>query len=664
MNTLVPEGNDLKKFLADLDIPVENDWVKQTVESGKAPRWQDAPIYITHEVANRIWSEWYPNRSDHLQDPLFMRRFRSFLRQGVSLGCKLERFREVSGRLPIPANTKDHWLTLFEEAISDHELGYTRLFFNQEDYQYLLESDTLDEKEDKTWKEMVKMLGDGLFYETGIFYPAIQIQVDETLESSYFRFEWNDFQLPPIKGLERVKVLVNDTTDRLTLLNIKGEEAINPVNGNECAIIDGAFADICEQSGLTTWDWKGYIILSLSSQIRKASAALVNRDYISFYLGKVEQAFPTLVAEINKKFEFAFLVQIFRGLLNEEISVRNSHELLGALLSLQSTIEIDASKYIAFDPITKGTYLSSKRVEELDPQDYVEFARQQLKRFISRKYTRGGNTLVVYLLDPAIENFLEARKKLALPVLPKELETLLAAIRNEIGVLPPTAQYPIILTYGEIRSFLKKYISNEFPHLAVLAYGELSPDMNIQPLARIYWEDRQEEISASRLLLAELLPLALRKATLVENKGEAKQAHASPSFWDSFFQKERYPIIKKAKDIFWGEFFGQLDLYSREAIDEYLNLLLVEMEEWIDKKQFDKLTDIFVSLSMLTQEKEIQLGELLQFPQSLVDAIRDILLEKYLEFADAESASNTQVALEVIDELSFQLASIQLGTIR
>jgi hypothetical protein len=40
------------------------------------------------------------------------------------------------------------------------------------------------------------------------------------------------------------KVLVNDTVDRLTLLNIKGEEAVNPANGSECAWIPQEFAEI------------------------------------------------------------------------------------------------------------------------------------------------------------------------------------------------------------------------------------------------------------------------------------------------------------------------------------------------------------------------------------------------------------------------------------
>ena len=37
----------------------------------------------------------------------------------------------------------------------------------------------------------------------------------------------------------------------------------------------------------------------------------------------------------------------------------------------------------------------------------------------------------------------------------------------------------------EIRRYFRKLVELEFPHLAVLSYQELSPEMNIQPIARI-----------------------------------------------------------------------------------------------------------------------------------------------------------------------------------
>jgi type III secretion protein V len=61
----------------------------------------------------------------------------------------------------------------------------------------------------------------------------------------------------------------------------------------------------------------------------------------------------------------------------------------------------------------------------------------------------------------------------------------LAALRAEIGELPPTAQKPVIVTDMDIRRFVRKLVEVEFPNVSVLSYQELSPDLTIQPIARI-----------------------------------------------------------------------------------------------------------------------------------------------------------------------------------
>ncbi|MFX0136202.1 MAG: hypothetical protein ACFFDN_21360, partial [Candidatus Hodarchaeota archaeon] len=65
-------------------------------------------------------------------------------------------------------------------------------------------------------------------------------------------------------------------TNRLTLLNIPGKPAINPANGTECSIIDIGYQNIAESAGLTTWNQIGFLILSLSSELRTNSGCFLN----------------------------------------------------------------------------------------------------------------------------------------------------------------------------------------------------------------------------------------------------------------------------------------------------------------------------------------------------------------------------------------------------
>ena len=316
--------------------------------------------------------------------------------------------------------------------------------------------------------EMVPMMRDGLFYELGVKFPGIRVRGNETdLPDGTYIIMINE--IPLVSGnVSLDKVLVNDTVDRLTLLNIKGEEAVNPANGSECAWIPAEFASIAEQAGLTTWDAAGYMVLHLSSVLRKNAAEFVGIQEVQNMLEQLEQAFPALVKEVVPKAVSPFqLTDILRRLVEEEISIRDLRSILQALAEWGQV--------------------------ENDTVMLTEYVRNALKRYISHKYTRGGNTLVVYLLDPQIEETVRSsiqhtQSGSYLALEPEITQEILTAVRNEVGNLPPTAQNPVILTTMEIRRYFRKLVELEFPHLAVLSYQELSPDMNIQPIARITLE--------------------------------------------------------------------------------------------------------------------------------------------------------------------------------
>ena len=324
------------------------------------------------------------------------------------------------------------------------------------------------EGENKFLGEMIPMMRDGLFYELGVKFPGIRVRGNETdLPDGTYIIMINE--IPLVSGNVALdKVLVNDTVDRLTLLNIKGEEAVNPANGSECAWIPAQYSDVAEQAGLTTWDASGYMVLHLSSVLRKNSAEFVGIQEVQNMLEQLEQAFPALVKEVVPKAVSPFqLTDILRRLVEEEISIRDLRSILQALAEWGQV--------------------------ENDTVMLTEYVRNALKRYISHKYTRGGNTLVVYLLDPQIEETVRSsiqhtQSGSYLALEPEITQEILTAVRNEVGNLPPTAQNPVILTTMEIRRYYRKLVELEFPHLAVLSYQELSPDMNIQPIARISLE--------------------------------------------------------------------------------------------------------------------------------------------------------------------------------
>jgi flagellar biosynthesis component FlhA len=465
------------------------------------PAWDDAAIgwvhdlgavvgnhldlLVTEEVAKTLWTSWNPEQPSRIEDRAFRKAFTNILAEGVRLGFNVNRFRDIARSLPDPIDEGSNWTPLFEAAIAGQDRCKVRISFSPDRYRTYMSTNQAKEKE-TSWDGMLSMMRDGLFYELGIVYPPIAVAADESLTGEYFRVEWNDVQLPPQQGIRDNQALVNDTVDRLSLLNIQGEKAVNPANGAECALIPIEHADIAEQAGLTTWNQQGFAILAISAVLRKAAGAFVNRYFVWYCLNALAQVWPILVGQVKEQVDIDVLVRIIRGLADEEISFRNLRSILEAILSAQSRIDVDFSKYIVFSHHASGVTIGPTLGDyHKTVPDHLANVRNALRRYISHKYTRGGNTLVVYLVGPEIEVRLRNPKEL----FPEERQALLTVVRNEVDNLPPTAQNPVILTTQEIRLRLRKEVAHEFPHLNVLSYQELSPDMNIQPIGRISSDD-------------------------------------------------------------------------------------------------------------------------------------------------------------------------------
>ena len=310
--------------------------------------------------------------------------------------------------------------------------------------------------------EKFVFLREGLFVELGLTFADMHFEADDSVRPRGFALEINDVASQPLIGLEPGTVLVNDTAERLRLINVDGKDTINLSTRQPCAIVSSEHQDMLEGAGLTTWDPLGYLVLCMATTLRARAAVLSMRDLDRHLLTPLARAFPAVVEAARAYAPQTVLAPVLRDLLTDGISIRDLSRVTGLVV-----------RHAVGDAEERAV-------------DLLTFVRWGLADYTSNKFSRDTGTLVVYLLGPALEAAVAESSPDSgsdWPHSPVALRVT-AALRREMAHLPPTAQIPVILTKDELRRAVRSAFRPEVA-ITVLGYGDVAPDVNVQHVARI-----------------------------------------------------------------------------------------------------------------------------------------------------------------------------------
>jgi len=316
----------------------------------------------------------------------------------------------------------------------------------------------------KKFYEQLLAVRNGLYYELGVIFPAIQVRGNSAGEPGSYAVWVNE--VPIVRAQIRLdSVLVNDTAANIAIYGFKGEDTANPATGKPAAWISRDQAERAKAVGLQVWDTQEILILHLGHYLKKNAKEFVGIQEVQIMVSALKQYYPTLVEEtVPKPVSLQLLTDILRRLVEEEVSVRDLKTIFQTLCE--------------WGRIEHDTLALTERV------------RAGLKRKICYQISQGQPLLFVYQLDPEIEEMFRNSVRqsasgayLAMdPVMSKQV---MDAARAQIGDLPPGAQRPVIVTDGDIRRFVKKLLEFAIPEVSVLSYDQLTPQINLQPLGMI-----------------------------------------------------------------------------------------------------------------------------------------------------------------------------------
>src|SRR5690606_37230712 len=159
------------------------------------------------------------------------------------------------------------------------------------------------------------------------------------------------------------------------------------------------------------------------------------------------------------------LTEVLRRLLEEGVSIRDLKSILEALANTART--------------------------EKDPLQLAEAVRCHLRRTLTHELTAGKGELPVVLLDPPIEETIRSAISRTesgsfLTLAPAAARDVVRAVARAIDPSPETTTPagPVLLTHPDIRRFVRKLLETDLPHVRVISFAELLPEVVLKPAGK------------------------------------------------------------------------------------------------------------------------------------------------------------------------------------
>ena len=310
---------------------------------------------------------------------------------------------------------------------------------------------------------MIPQMRLALYQDLGVRFPGVHVRYNSPgLKETEYAILLNEV---PIQRGQVVKdnVLTNESEETLNRYNLPHTTYTNSLN-MPTFWVENKHKVILKKAGIKYWTTIEVIVLHLSYCFSNYSSEFLGIQEVRSMLEFLEKNYPDLIREVTRLIPLQKLTEIFKRLIQEQISIKDLKTIMEAL--------------------------SEWAQSEKDTVLLTEYIRTSLKRYISYKYSQGQSVLSVYMLDPEIEDMVRGAIKQTsagsyIALDPDSNQLILQAMRKTI--LPPLAgaQPAVLLTAIDVRRFVRKLIEVDFPYLAVLSVNEIVPEIKVLPLGRV-----------------------------------------------------------------------------------------------------------------------------------------------------------------------------------
>jgi flagellar biosynthesis protein FlhA len=299
----------------------------------------------------------------------------------------------------------------------------------------------------------------------GFVFPSIRLHDSSSLGTNQYVIR--------IKGEEvaRGEILVDyylalEPTNPLG--EIDGIETVEPAYGIPSRWILPENKEMAEIYGYSVIDPLSVMLTHLSETVKRHAHELLNRTETMQLVENLKRTEPELVAEtIPAMISYANLEKVLRNLLSEGVPIKD----LGTIIET------------AADALSQGR----------DIDMTTEQVRGALSRTITRRFCEDGQLRVV-TLDAEVERKIIAsltrnEQGVYLAMGPDLMQQIITQMAEYMKKFAELSQTPVILVSQVIRCYFSRMISHFYPNVYVLAFNEITSNVQIQALGNITLEN-------------------------------------------------------------------------------------------------------------------------------------------------------------------------------
>lgn len=319
--------------------------------------------------------------------------------------------------------------------------------------------------------ERITSMRKQLAVEIGIIVPPIRVRDNLQLEPDHY--------VVKIRGIE---IAENDILmGHLMAMNpgqvekeLEGIKTIEPAFQLPAVWIKPDKRQEAEIAGYTVVEPSAVLATHLMELIRKNADKLLGRQEVKQLLDNLKKEYSTVVEElVPDQLNIGSIQKVLQNLLRENLPIRDLVTILETLADYTSM---------------------TKNIEVL-----TEYVRHSMSETIARIYQDDTGVIRAITLDPQIEQVItnslqKQTNNNNLGLSPAVLQQIYQNVAANVEQVTALGYQPVIVCSPTIRAYLHKLLEGTFPDVAVVSFGELPAEVQIESIGKVRIGNENQEI--------------------------------------------------------------------------------------------------------------------------------------------------------------------------